>query len=79
MEGTCGGSLYWFGLPLQSSEAGIAEAFGVLVLTLHRANYAWAFVSVGPRLNRSDERNVADLGSAHCHCVSALTRGAEWR
>jgi acid phosphatase type 7 len=65
--GTGGSSHDGFGRILKTSEVRNAETFGVLVLTLRRASYAWVFVPVGSRLDRNSERIFLDSGSAHCH------------
>jgi acid phosphatase type 7 len=65
--GTGGRSHYGFGRILETSEARNGETFGVLVLTLRRTSYDWAFVPVDSQLDRNDGRNLSDAGSTDCH------------
>jgi hypothetical protein len=65
--GTGGNGRYGFGRILETSEARISDTYGVLVLTLRRTSYDWAFVPVRSQLDRNGERTSADSGSADCH------------
>jgi hypothetical protein len=58
--GTGGKSHYGFGEPLPTSEVRNAEAFGVLMLTLHASGYDWQFLPVR-------DASFDDAGTGDCH------------
>src|SRR5947199_8241240 len=58
--GTGGKGLRPFSAPKPNSEAGNAEAFGVLKLTLHANGYDWQFIP-------EEGKSYTDSGSGACH------------
>jgi hypothetical protein len=61
--GTGGKSLNSFGTVQANSEVRLAEAFGVIKLTLHPEGYDWQFVAVDGTV----DGETTDSGSGSCH------------
>src|SRR5688500_7559874 len=66
--GTGGRSHYSFGVVQANSEVRIADADGVIELTLHPEGYDWQFLTAPAGM-------VADAGNARCHGAPSNTTG----